>query len=91
MSGRQFAIADCVVALTLLAMSFAYGGVGAALVNRAPEAYSAFADGRERSVGAERQRARVADRGPPRARWVRTSIAGPGRRLPLRQASHRRG
>jgi hypothetical protein len=31
-SGRQFAIADCVVALALLAMAFVYGGVGAALL-----------------------------------------------------------
>jgi hypothetical protein len=30
-SGRQLIIADCVVALALLGMSFVYGGVGAAL------------------------------------------------------------
>jgi hypothetical protein len=31
-SRRQFAIADCVVALALLALAFVSGGVGAALL-----------------------------------------------------------
>jgi hypothetical protein len=32
MSRRQFAIADCVVALALVAIASVYGGVGAALL-----------------------------------------------------------
>lgn len=32
MNRRQFVIADCVVALALVAVAFIYGGVGAALL-----------------------------------------------------------
>lgn len=32
MSRRRFAIADCLVALALVAIAFVYGGVGAALL-----------------------------------------------------------
>jgi hypothetical protein len=31
-SRRQFAVADCIVALALVAIAFVYGGVGAALL-----------------------------------------------------------